>query len=403
MGKVRRTEAGYLYFDFRYKGIRCKEYTELKESPENIKLMNDALKRIESEIRLGTFSYGKYFPESKNASKFNEETGPKIGVMFEEYANTWYKNNKISWKPSVQRDFQSVMKRHLIPYFKDKPVLDITKWMVKEFRTALGDLPGKKDQKISNKRINNIILVLRLIMNEAAEQYDFTTPFTNFKPLPLRKTDIMPFSPDEVFQLLKHVPEEFNDYYVVRFFTGMRTAEIDGLKWKYVDFAGKRIQVRETWQSGQWVSPKTQSSVRDIDMSKAVEEALKRQKEKTGNGDLVFTTKRGKPLDHNNISKRVWYPTLKKAELSDRTPYQTRHTAATMWLASGENPEWVARQLGHANTEMLFKVYSRFIPNLTRRDGSAFEKFLDGKMAEQEKAASAENLTEDENDEEKQA
>ena len=74
-----------------------------------------------------------------------------------------------------------------------------------------------------------------------------------------------------------------------------------------------------------------------------------------------------------------------------------------MWLASGENPEWVARQLGHANTEMLFKVYSRFIPNLTRRDGSAFEKFLDGKMAEQEKAASAENLTEDENDEEKQA
>jgi integrase len=32
--------------------------------------------------------------------------------------------------------------------------------------------------------------------------------------------------------------------------------------------------------------------------------------------------------------------------------------------------------LGHTTTEMLFKVYSRFVPNLTRRDGAAFEKML---------------------------
>jgi integrase len=311
---------------------------------------------------------------------------PKSGGMtFEEYAGTWYKINRVSWKPSFQRSARSILDRHLFPGFKDKPVLDITKWMVKEFRTSLAEVKGRKGKKISNKRINNIILVLRLIMNEAAEQYDFTTPFTNFKPLPLRKSDIMPFSPDDVFLFLKHVPGDYHDYYVVRFFTGMRTAEVDGLKWKYVDFRGKRIQVRETWQSRQWVSPKTQSSVRDIDMNKIVEEALIRQKEKTGDKELVFRTKKGNPLDHNNISKRVWYPTLKKAELAERTPYQTRHTAGTMWLASGENPEWVARQLGHANTEMLFKVYSKYIPNLTRRDGSAFEKFLDIKLEERQK------------------
>jgi integrase len=32
--------------------------------------------------------------------------------------------------------------------------------------------------------------------------------------------------------------------------------------------------------------------------------------------------------------------------------------------------------MGHASTEMLFKVYSRFVSNLTRKDGSAFEKLL---------------------------
>ena len=53
-----------------------------------------------------------------------------------------------------------------------------------------------------------------------------------------------------------------------------------------------------------------------------------------------------------------------------------RHTAATLWIGSGEAPEWVAKQLGHTTTEMLFKVYSRYVPNLTRRDGAAFERML---------------------------
>jgi integrase len=39
----------------------------------------------------------------------------------------------------------------------------------------------------------------------------------------------------------------------------------------------------------------------------------------------------------------------------------------------------------HSNTEMLFKVYSKYVPNLTRNDGSAFKKFLGGKLEEREK------------------
>ena len=34
------------------------------------------------------------------------------------------------------------------------------------------------------------------------------------------------------------------------------------------------------------------------------------------------------------------------------------------------------RQLGHSTTEMLFRLYSRYISNLTRQHGSAFESQL---------------------------
>jgi integrase len=112
-------------------------------------------------------------------------------------------------------------------------------------------------------------------------------------------------------------------------------------------------------------------------MSELVYQALQSQQLSTAEvSEYVFCNLAGQPLNHNNVTKRVWYPLLRHLGLRIRCPYQTRHTAATLWLAAGENPEWIARQLGHANTEMLFTTYSRYIPNLTRRDGSAFESML---------------------------
>jgi integrase len=92
--------------------------------------------------------------------------------------------------------------------------------------------------------------------------------------------------------------------------------------------------------------------------------------------DYVFANKADNPLSVHNVTKRIWYPLLRRLGLPPRRPYQTRHTAATLWLAAGENPEWIARQMGHSTTEMLFRIYSRYVPNLTRQDGSAFESLL---------------------------
>ena len=56
--------------------------------------------------------------------------------------------------------------------------------------------------------------------------------------------------------------------------------------------------------------------------------------------------------------------------------YQTRHTFATLMLGAGESPAPVAQQLGHTSAEMVFRRYSKFIPNLTRQDGSAASRWL---------------------------
>lgn len=183
--------------------------------------------------------------------------------------------------------------------------------------------------------------------------------------------------------ILDTIRADFRDYFTVRFFTGMRTGEVDGLKWKYVDLENRLLLIRETVVNGEDEYTKTDGSQRDIRMSQIVFEALKRQQAATGTlSEYVFCNRLGRPLDHKNITNRVWYPLLRHLGLKKRRPYQCRHTAATLWLAAGEAPEWIARQLGHTTTEMLFRVYSRYVPNLTRRDGSAFERLITGAIAE---------------------
>ena len=96
--------------------------------------------------------------------------------------------------------------------------------------------------------------------------------------------------------------------------------------------------------------------------------------------EYVFCAANGLPFNRHNFANRTWHPLLEKLEIKRRRPYQTRHTAATLWLASGENPEWIARQMGHTSTRMLFTTYSRYVPNLTRKDGSAFEQLLSSQL-----------------------
>jgi integrase len=112
-------------------------------------------------------------------------------------------------------------------------------------------------------------------------------------------------------------------------------------------------------------------------MSKPVYDALCAHYKETGQmQSFVFCTRTGEPLNYSNVTNRIWYPTLRLLGLKKRRPYQTRHTTATLWLAAGENPEWIARQMGHATTKMLFTIYSRYVPNLTRQDGSAFNRLI---------------------------
>jgi len=147
------------------------------------------------------------------------------------------------------------------------------------------------------------------------------------------------------------------------------------------------VMIRETFQDGRTEYTKTDGSQRDLQISGPVIEALCAMRPEGYEANpgafadtYVFHTRAGHPVDTTNFVYRVWKPLLERLGISYRRPYEMRHTCATLWLAAGESPEWIARQLGHTTTEMLFRTYSRYVPNLVRRDGTAFDRMIAGAL-----------------------
>ena len=388
MASVRvRKETKNLFFDFRYMGVRCREQTALPDTKANRKKCQELLDLIKAKILLGEFKYEELFPGSPNLEKIESAIGAAQNPFmasgssypeFPAFSDLWFLESEVQWRNSHKKNVRGIIDGSLKPFFGNKPIDQITKAEILQFRAALSQKPGRNCNGVMTaKTINSHMGILRVIMTEASDRYNFQNPYRNIKPLKQKKTHIEPFSLVEVNQIINSVRKDYQHYYTVRFFTGMRTGEVDGLKWEYVDFDKRQILVRETLVNGVPEYTKTDGSQREIPMLTPVFDALQIQFENTGSlSEYVFCNSLHQPLDHNNVTKRVWYPLLQHLGMKKRRPYQTRHTAATLFLASGENPEWVAKVLGHSSTEMLFRVYSRYIPNLTRQDGSAFERLL---------------------------
>jgi integrase len=410
MSSVRvRRETGKLYFDFHFQGVRCREYSALDDNPENRRKMERLLARIDSDIRAGTLQYSKYFPDSKLAARFTSPRTPRPaeelalsqiqkqhlaqhrGVpLFSTFCDQWLLEKQVEWRQSYQLSVSCIVSAHLMPAFGPRRLDEIDRALVLSFRAELsnklvgvGSAVNPEGKRLAPSTINGIMGILRQIMDEAALRYGVSNPCLSVKRLKNPRKDIDPFSLEEVQQTLARVRVDYRPYLTVRFFTGLRSGEVHGLRWKHVRLERREILIRETFSNGRVEYTKNDGSQRELHMSQPVYDALIQMRPdgyaddpKAFDDIYVFRNRNGQPIDNTNFNDRVWKPLLRNLGFKYRRPYQMRHTCATLWLAAGEAPEWIARQLGHSTTEMLFRTYSRFVPNLTRRDGSAFDSLI---------------------------
>jgi len=398
MPRIRvRPETGALYLDFRFRGVRCREQTALIDTPENRGKLERLCTRIDKALAQGTFQYADFFPDSPRAARFSEPSqvtpiGQAIrqGVAedqvptptLRDFSATWVSENEVRWRRSYKAAREADLENLVLAALGDREVAGITRADVLAFRADIAKRPGHGGGTLSPARINKVMQLLRAILAEAAERFGFTTPMRGIKRLKQRRTRVEPFALDEANLIISHVREDYRPYITIRMFSGLRTGEANGLQWRDIDMAARTISVERTVSRNGDGETKTDESQRIVPMSDPVYEAFVEQRKQSVEGcPWVFHSPRGCPIDAVNFTNRVWYPLLRYLGVQARRPYQMRHTAATLMLASGENPEWIANVLGHTTTEMLFRTYSRYVPNLTRNDGRAFSGLLQERVS----------------------
>jgi integrase len=337
MAKVRaRPETGKLYFDFFYRGKRCREQTELADTPANRKRVETVLSRIEAEIEKGKFDYARYFPNSKIGERIADTARAPVASVgsnlaakalptsdaptFSTFVGIWLAENEVRWRRTTKALRRDMIDQHLLPRFGELRVDTISRAQLLEHRANIAKLPGKQAGGwMSPKTVNEIMALLLTILAEAADRYEFVNPGQRIKRLKVPRKDIQPFTLQEAIKIIDAARSDFRPYFTVRFFTGMRTGEAHGLKWRYVDFERRQILVRESFTHGEQDGIKTDGSMREIAMSQRVFDALKAQEALTRHlGEYVFCSRNGLPIDVHNFVARIWNPLLDHLKLPRR-------------------------------------------------------------------------------------
>ena len=265
----------------------------------------------------------------------------------------------------------------LLPFFEKMPFSHFSRVLMKKF---IAQVKGKKNrygQPLSAKRIQNIMIPLRMIVTDAIDEYgwhDFPDPFRRLKLPKPRKFRVQPFNFDEWKIFIDQIPAWYRPYFEFAVQTGLRPSEQVALKWEAIDGEFIHIELSRV-RNEEKADLNTHGSRRRIALRPLLREILTEQRALSMHflSPYVFVNTYGRPILQDKL-REMWARVMKKSGLRYRRMYETRHTFASWTLALGDTPEWVTRTLGHVDTSMVYSTYGRYIPNLTRMDGSVFEK-----------------------------
>ncbi len=380
------SRSGKLWVDFRYLGERVRETSGLEDTPANQTTARKQLDLVMAEIENGVFKFAERFPHSNKKDHFTLMEGRTLrkdpeDILFGDYEKKWWEEMKPGMSENQIRDYTNALKNHLLPFFSDIPFSEIRPVMMKKF---LAYLKGKKNRygnPLSPKTIRDYLIPLRVIVRDAMDEFDwddFRDPFWGIKLPKLKRIRVQPFNYEEWMLLVEHMLPWYRPYFEFAVQTGLRPSEQVALKWTAIDERYIHIELSRV-RKLEKTDLKTQESVRRIELRPRMIETLERQWElsKEFSQPYVFLNSEGRPIQQENLGNKIWRPAIEKSKVRYRRLYETRHTFASWALAASESPEWVARTLGHVDTTMVYRTYGCYIPNLTRKDGSAFEKQYD--------------------------
>jgi len=344
--------ASSIRLKFTHLGKRQVEGLDLAPTPANIKAAERLLGRIQAAIGAGIYRREDFFESASKASAIQ---------TFGQYAEQWLAT--LTVEHGTLKHYQAAIRNVWIPALGDKL---LSRVLPSDIKTVI----ATRAKTVTGKTINNDLIPLRQALEAAVDDGLLAAnPAAKIKNLKHQKPTPDPFTAEEMEAILADLkaraPAEVWAYFEFAFLTGLRPSEMIAVKWGKVDWARSQIRIDTAKTYGREKGTKT-GTIRDVDLTPRALEALVAMKAFTFMKGLdcpIFANPAtGLPWATDEYQRVTYFtPALKRLGIRHRGAVQTRHTFATTGLMGGINPAYIARQMGHANTAMLFTVYSRWI------------------------------------------
>lgn len=351
---------------FMLNGIRCRETVKLLVTDANIKYCHNLRIEILNKIARNQLNYAEYFPQSKLGKRLGfieKEQNIKCSVLLEQQLTNYARmveNGHMS--PASYNNYRKTIHSKIMPTFANYNVNQITKSMVKDWISSLN---------VTGKTIYNYIIPLRHMFNDAVN--DDLIQVNPLEQLALNKLiqivstksdfNAEPFNDTEKQAIIDGANGQFKNLIQFGFWSGLRISELIALKWGDIDFNNKIAYISRAKVCNTEKGTKTKSGVRALILLPKAFEALIAQLAYTQHSEYIFHNQNtNQPWSSSVKVSDTWRRLLLKLDIKYRNCYQMRHTYASTLLSNGENPWWVATQMGHINVDMIFKRYGKWIP-----------------------------------------
>lgn len=241
----------------------------------------------------------------------------------------------------------------------------------------------------SRKTVCSYVKVLRMLLEQAIDwEYREDNPAKRLRNLPRNERSdeaIRVLTPAEHARLVSHAPAEYAVMFEVWPFVGLRRSEMQGLTLDNVFLDGNYLRVEAQLRDDGRLDRelKTAQSRRVVVLSDRVVQLLRQHilASKPNDLNLVFPTRRGLPQSCRSHFYKVWRKACSAADLEGVNPHAMRHTFITWCLAAGANPNWVAKQAGHAKASITLDIYGHLLPNADAEAGAKVEKWYNQQPA----------------------
>jgi len=300
---------------------------------------------------------------------------PPGRLTITEHLNNWLNGYvKTNCSKGTLRSYGVVVNRHLIPSLGHILLRQLTHQAIQAYY-------GNAREKVSARTVLYHHRILKASLKYAVKQGHLGRNPADLVDAPRPgKKDMRTLTPEELKTLLDTTSG--NRFYPVIYTavaTGLRQAELLGLRWRDIDLDLQSISVcralyYKNHDDFEFKEPKTSHSKRRVSMTAKLTDYLSEYKGTRESlslhlgrllklDDLVFSNTEGEPISPN-VLRHSFTRIAKRAGLQGVRFHDLRHTFASLMFLKGAKSKVISEALGHSSVAFTLDTYSHIIEGM---------------------------------------